>query len=390
MHKGTYVFAQIMNLVDRYRFEECVNRYQGDKRVRELSCRDQFLAMAFGFLSFRRSLRDILVCLDAHQAKLYHLGFRSKVQRSTLSDANEKRDWRIYRDLANLLISRARKLYTKDTSFNLDITEAIYAVDSTVIELCLALFPWARVKGNRAAIKLNLGLELHGNVPSFFSFSEGRASDCTFLDQIIWERNSYYIFDRGYLDFRRLWKITQAKAYFVTRAKISCSLRRLYSLPVKQDSGVCCDQIVVPAKTNHPKKYLGRLRRIKYFDQTTGNYYVFLTNNFALSAESICELYKQRWQVELFFKWIKQHLYVESLWGRNENAVKTQICIALCTYLLVAILKKELRVERNSYEILQILSISLLEKTQILQLISGYEIQTEDMISGRQAVLLGI
>jgi hypothetical protein len=378
MHHGKYVFSQIMEQVVRYQFNQCVVRYQGEYRVKNFSCWEQFLALAFGHLSFRKSLRDIVVCLTAHSGKLFHLGFRSMVARNTFSNANEKRDWRIYRDYALVLIDQARQLYAYDQPLSLEINEAMYVIDSTTVELCLSLFPWARVGPTKSAIKLHLALELHGNIPSFFSFSSGREGDVKFLDQIMFEKLAYYIFDRGYFDFTRFYQIKKAGAFFITRARKDWAFRRLYSSVIDKDTGVRCDQIGTRCPKGHHKiEYPEHLRRIKYYDTLTKRYYVFVTNNFDLPAQVIAELYKQRWQVELFFKWIKQHLSIESLWGRNANAVKTQICVALSTYLLVTILKKQLHIDRNSYEILQILSVSLFDKIPITELISVHEAQVK-------------
>jgi len=373
MPQGKYVFSQIMATVVRYQFNQCVARFHGEHWVKQFTCWEQFLALSFGQLSFRKSLRDIVICLSAHRAKLYHLGFNSVVARNTLSNANEKRDWRIYRDFATLLIAEARRLYAKDELPTLEISEAVYVIDSTTIELCLSLFPWAGLPKKQASIKLHLGLELHGNIPAFFSFSGGKSSDMSFLDAVIFELGAYYVFDRGYLDFGRFYAINRAGAFFVTRAKSCWSFRRLYSSPIgDKATGIRCDQIVAQGRHHHVKKYPEHLRRIKYYDTLSKKYYVFVTNNFELPATVIAELYKQRWQVELFFKWLKQHLSIESFWGRSANAVKTQICIALATYLLVVIMKKQFSIERNTYEILQILSVSLFDKIPLTELISLY------------------
>lgn len=380
MHQGKYVFSQIMETVVRYQFNQCVERYRGHYWIKRFSCWEQFLSLAFGQLSFRKSLRDIVVCLTAHREKLYHLGFRGVVRLPTLARANERRDWRIYRDFALLLIAEARRLYADDQSCTIEIEEAIYAVDSTTIELGLSLFPWARLKKKRAAIKLSIGIELHGNIPSFFALSSAKTHDVFFLDEIEYERGAYYIMDRGYLDFARFHHIHAAGAFFVTRAKDNLSFRRLYSHPVDKGTGVRCDQTIVLSGYYTAKDYSEKLRRIKYYDGETKRRYVFLTNNFSLPASVIAELYKHRWQVELFFKWVKQHLSIESFWGRSSNAVKTQICVAISAYLLVAILKKQLRIDRNSYEILQIFSVSLFDKIPMVELISDFPSQ----ILGRQ------
>jgi hypothetical protein len=390
MHQGKYVFSQIMETVVRYQFNQCVARYNGDQGMKSFSCWDQFLALSFGQLTFRKSLRDIVVCLTAYREKLYHLGFRTVLCRSTLADANEKRDWRIYRDYAALLIMQTRKLYSDYKIASLDLADAVYVVDSTTIELGLNIFPWARLKKKRAAIKLNLGLELHGNIPSFFSISSGKEHDVHYLDQIEYETNSYYVFDRGYLDFSRLYNFTKAQAFFVTRAKSNWSFCRLYSHEVNKLSNVRCDQTVRLKGYYQLKHYPDKLRRIKYFDHGTKRYYVFVTNNFDLEPEIIAALYKHRWQIELFFKWIKQHLSIETFWGQSENAVKTQICVALCVYLLVAILKKKQLINRNSYEILQILSVSQFVKTPINTLISEYVPQTFEETTLKQPCLLEI
>lgn len=361
-----------MDSVVRHDFNLCVARYNGEHRVRQFTCWEQFLSMSFGQLSFRESLRDIVVCLGAQHHKLYHLGFRTSVMLPTLARANEKRDWRIYRDYAEVLIQEARGLYASDASAILDLDGAVYAIDSTTIELCLNIFPWARLKKKRASVKLNMGLELKGNIPAFFDISSGREHDVHFLDRLEYEAGAYYILDRGYVDFKRLYVLHQAGAFFVTRAKDNMVFRRVYSNPVDKSSGVKCDQTILMSGTKTAKYYPEKLRRIKYVDAETKQVYVFLTNQFNIPARTIAELYKNRWQVELFFKWIKQHLSVKSFWGRSANAVKTQICIALCAYLLVAILKKKLKIERSSYEILQILSVSLFDKTPMITLVSEF------------------
>jgi hypothetical protein len=376
MHQGKFVFSQIVNEVVRYQFNQCVARYKGEYWVKNFSCWEQCLALTFGHLSFRESLRDIAVCLGAHREKLYHLGFRSPLARTTLADANEKRDWRIWRDYTQLLIGEARRWYTDDQPALLDLDGTVYVIDSTTIELCLRIFPWARLVKKRAAIKLHLELSLAGNIPSFFDFSSGKEPDVFFLDRIVFEPGAWYIMDRGYIDFARLHAIHRAGAFFVTRAKDNLSFRRLYSHPVDVSTDVCCDQTTVLKGYQARKDYPEKLRRIKYYDSETNRYYVFLTNNFDVDAQTIADLYKHRWQIELFFKWIKQHLSVRVFWGRSENAVKTQICIALSAYLLVAILKKKLGIKRNSYEILQILSVSLFDKMPISTLISAYVLQS--------------
>lgn len=372
MYQGKYVFSQIMDQVVRYQFNQCVARHKGEYWTKHFSCWDQFLALAFGQLSFRESLRDIVVCLNAHRDKLYHLGFRSAVARNTLANANEQRDWRIYRDYAQELIAEARRLYVRDQPMNLELDGTAYVIDSTTIEFCLSLFPWARLVKKRAAVKLHLGLSLNGNIPSFFDFSSGKEHDVFFLDRIEIEPGAYYVMDRGYLDFKRLYTIHQAGAFFVTRAKDNFSFRRLYSHRIDKSAGLRCDQTIVLTGYQSRKHYPEKLRRIGYYDREADQHYVFLTNSFTLDAATVALLYKYRWQIELFFKWVKGHLSIKSFWGRSENAVKTQICVALCSYLLVAILKKKLGIERNSYEILQILSVSLIVRNRLDKLISEH------------------
>lgn len=379
-----------METVNRYQFQECAKRYGGEYRARRLSCWEQFLALAFGQLSFRESLRDIVVCLSAQREKLYHLGFRSGIARATLADANERRDWRIYGDYAEILIKEAQRLYGDDLPADLDLSSAVYAIDSTTIEVCLSLFPWARLVKKRASLKLNVQLSLSGNIPSFFDFSSGMEHDIHFLDRISFEPGAYYILDRGYLDFSRLYTIHGAGSFFVTRAKHNTKMKRMYSGPVTSEEkkmGIRCDQVVALTGYKAKKDYPEKLKRIKYYDAQTVQYYVFLTNDFSSGAMTIALLYKYRWQVELFFKWIKQHLSIKIFWGRSQNAVKTQICIALCAYLLVAILKKKLAIKRNSYEILQILSVSLFDKMPFAKLISKHLLPIENTDAKNQAQL---
>lgn len=389
MHQGKYVFSQIMDGVRRYDFIQCVHRYRGEHWVKNFSCWEQFLALAFGQLSFRESLRDIAVCLDAHREKLYHFGFRSPPVRTTLAYANENRDWRIYRDYAELLIKEARTLYAKDALFSHELNGTVYVLDSTTIELCLALFSWARVSTERATLKLHMGLDLKGNIPAFFHISDGKYSDVQYLDTLEYEAGSYYVIDRGYIDFTRLFRMHEAKAFFVTRSRKNIRWQRLYSHPTDKQSGIRCDQTIHLSTQSGKKHYPEKFRRIKYFDVETKRTYVFLTNDFSSSATTIAELYKNRWQVELFFKWIKQHLSIKVFWGRSLNAVKTQICVAICAYLLVAIMKKRMKIERNSYEILQILSVSLFVKMPMIELISDHSLQKIENGSEKQARLCG-
>ncbi len=388
MFQGKYIFAQIIEFITQYEFNKCVKRYDGDNRIRNLNCRDQFLALAFGQLTNLHSLRGIVLCLNAHTDLLYHLGFKSNnFVLSTLARANENRDWKIYRDLAELLIKRAKKLYINDNDFKIELDGAVYALDSTVIELCLATFKWAYFELEKSAVKIHTQLDLRGNIPSFFHITKAKVHDVNFLDILEFEAGAFYIMDRGYFDFTRLWKINKSKAYFVIRAKSSISWKRLYSRKVNYSTGLRCDQTIILKHFYSKKRYPEKLRRIKYYDRLTNRYYIYLTNNFDIDAIKIAELYKQRWQIELFFKWIKQHLKIQVFWGYSVNAVKTQICIALCTFLLVAIMKKKLNIKRNLYEILQILSVSQFEKTLINTMLSERKLQNLNEQAKKQLML---
>lgn len=376
MHQGKFVFAQLVEFVIQYDFDKCVKCHNGDSKVRQLTCRDQFLAIMFGQLTNLKSLSGIVACLNAHGKKLYHLGFKTnKFVLSTLTRANENRSWEIYKDLAQLLIAKARKLYGDDNNFDIDLEGTPYVLDSTIIELCFNIFKWAKFRKENAAIKIHMQLDLRGNIPSFFLITEAKTHDVNILDDLDFEENAYYIMDRGYFDFARLYRININSAFFVIRAKITLSFTRIYSRSVDKTAGVCCDQIIklngFYPKKNYPKK----LRRIKYHDVETNKYYVYLTNNFELDAKIIAELYKHRWQIELFFKWIKQHLHIEIFYGRSFNAIKTQICIAVCAFLTVAIAKKQMNVKLDLYEILQILNVSQFDKTPIKTLLSEVELQ---------------
>ena len=376
MNQGKYIFPQIIDFFTQYEFDKYVNRHNGNKRIRKLSCRDQFLAMMFGQLGNLKSLSGIVVCLNAHQKQLFHLGFRvKKLTLSTLTRANENRDWRIYRDFANLLIDKARKLYVGDNDFQIDLDGTPYVLDSTVIEMCLKLFKWANFEKGHSAIKIHTQLDLQGNIPSFFLITEAKMHDVKLLDILEFEMDAYYIMDRGYFDFERLYQIHKQKAYFIIRAKAGLSFTRIYSKSIDRTTGLRCDQII---RLNHfyaQKHYPDKLRRVKYYDKETDRYYVYLTNNFELEAITVTNLYKHRWQIELFFKWIKQHLHINTFWGTSRNAVKTQICIAISTFLLIAIMKKKMNLNRNLYEILQIISVSLFEKTPINTLLSESNLQ---------------
>ena len=383
MNSGKTIFAQLMDFVPAYEFRKCVDRYNGNHKVISFSCWDQYLCLAFAQLTYRESLRDIQVCLRATQSRLYHLGIRGKVSRNTLAHANQTRDWRIYADFAQILITKARKLYTTD-SFGIELAHAVYALDSTTIDLCLALFPWAEFRKRKGAVKLHTLLDLHGNIPSVIIITTGKVHDVNILDQLIIEIGAIYIMDRGYLDFARLYKIHRASAFFVTRAKRNFSRTRLYSQSVDKSTGVQCDQIVVLKNHYAKKDYPEKLRRIRYFDSKNKKTFVFLTNNFVLPAITIADLYRCRWQVELFFKWIKQHLRIKAFYGTTENAVKTQIWIAISVYVLVAIVKKTLNLDKSLYTILQVLSLTLFEKEPIYQVLSNVSYTNqEDQLSNQ-------
>lgn len=379
MNTGRTVFSQIMNFLPLQEFRKCVARYHGNYKIQKFSCMDQFLCMAFAQLTYRESLRDIEACLRAMQSKLYHMGIRSRISRSTLADANENRDWRIYGDFAQVLIHIARGLYIEE-EFGVELDQTVYALDSTTIDLCLSLFPWARFRKHKAGIKLHTLLDLRGNIPTFIRITEALVHDVNILDDIIPEAGAFYIMDRGYLDFGRLYIFHQCLAFFVTRAKGNFQFRRLYSHPIDKSTGLKCDQTIVLTSFYPAKDYPEKLRRIHYVDKDTEQNLVFLTNCFTLPAITIAHLYKCRWQVELFFKWIKQHLRIKAFFGTSENAVKTQVWIAISVYVLVAIIKKELNLDLNLYTILQILSVTLFEKVSILQVLmeAGYKTDSSD------------
>lgn len=369
MNQGQTVFSQIIDFLPQKKFRQCVNRYNGNYRVRSFKCYDQLLCMAFAQLTYRESLRDIECCLRAMREKLYHMGIRGKVSRSTLADANEVRDWRIYSDFAQILIHEARHLYAED-DFGLELNDTVYALDSSTIDLCLSLFPWARFRKTKAAVKLHTLLDLRGDIPTFIWITDGKVHDVNVLDYLVPEPGAIYVMDRAYLDFQRLYQMHQDLAIFVTRSKTNTGLRRLYSHKVDKATGVRYDQTVVPTGFYTKKDYPDKLRRIKYFDAEKGRAFIFLTNQFTLPALTIAELYRCRWRVEIFFKWIKQHLRIKKFFGTSENAVKTQIWIAISTYVLVAIMKKQMKIDLSLYTILQILSISLFEKKPIYQVLT--------------------
>jgi hypothetical protein len=368
MHVGKLVFAQLMDQLPWKTFGRIVERYGGDHRVRQFSCASQFRCMAFAQLAYRESLRDIETCLRAQSAKLYHVGIRGTVARSTLADANETRNWRIYAEFAQHLIGIARRLYSNEP-FGVDLRETVYALDSTTIELCLTLFPWAPFQAHNAGIKLHTLIDLRGNIPSFIHISDGRCHDAKVLDQLLPEPGAFYVLDRGYIDFARFHRLHLAGAFFVTRAKSNLQFRRRDSTPVERSSGVLCDQAITLIVPDSRRGYPQALRRIR-FKTSDGKTLVFLTNNFGLPAATIAELYRCRWQVELFFKWIKQHLRIKSFFGTSENAVKTQVWIAVSVYVLVAIIRKRLRLPASLYETLQILSLTLFETTPLNQLLT--------------------
>ena len=365
MNAGRTVFSQLIEFLPHQEFQKCVARYAGDRYLKNLSCWDQYLAMAFAQLTYRESLRDIEACLRSVSGKLYHMGFRGKVARSTLADANESRDWRIYADFAQVLIAIARPLYERDP-IGIDLDQSLYALDSTTIDLCLSLFPWARFRKRKAAVKMHTLLDLHGNIPTFIRITDGKVHDVNILDEIMPEAGAFYVMDRGYIDFERLFVLTLSAAFFVVRTKSNLLLQRRYSHPVDKSTGVRSDQTVVLSSFESASVYPDPLRRVSYFDAETNKRLKFLPNNFTLPALTIAQIYKCRWQVELFFKWIKQHLRIKAFYGTSENAVKTQIWIAVSVYVLVAIVRKRLESGASLYQILQILSLTLFEKTPIL------------------------
>ncbi len=376
MHTGRVVFAQLMDWLPRHEFAKCVRRYRGSYRVRRFSCLDQFLCMAFAQLTYRESLRDIETCLRALQPKLYHAGMRGPVARSTLADANERRDWRIYADFAQVVIGRARRLYA-DEALGLELEETAYAFDATTIDLCLALFPWARFRRHKAAIKLHTQLDLRGSIPCFIQVTEGKTHEVTVLDELLVEAGAVYIMDRGYIDFGRLGVLSRSGAFFVVRAKRNLDYRRCASRPVEPVTGLRSDQTIALRGPKTSQEYPEPLRRIGYVDPETRKRFVFLTNHFRLPALTIAQLYRCRWRVELFFKWIKQHLRIKAFYGLSENAVKTQIWIAITVYVLVAIVKKDLKLDRSLAEILQILSLTLFEQDAISHVLTAADAQSE-------------
>jgi hypothetical protein len=383
MNTGRTVFAQLMEFIPSYEFQLCVDRYQGNRYVKGFSCWDQFLCLAFAQLTYRTGLRDIEACLRAQQPKLYHMGFRGRVCRSTLADANELRDWRIYADFAQVLIRIARDLY-RDESFGVELSETVYAFDSTTIDLCLSLFPWGQFRRRKSAVKLHTLLDLRGSIPTSVYVTGGQVHDVNLLDELLLEAGAFYLVDRGYVDFARLYTFTQACAFFITRAKKNLQFYRRSSRPVKRSTGLRCDQTILLTGIRTAQHYPDPLRRIRYFDAEKDSRLTFLTNNFLLPALTIAQLYRARWQVELFFRWIKQHLRIKAFYGTSENAVKTQVWVAFSVYVLVAIVKKRLGLDMSLYKILQILSITIFEKTPILEGFSNFADENDDVDIAKQ------
>ncbi len=376
MYSGKVIFSQVMEFLPLHVFRQCVDRYNGNYKVKEFTCLDQYYSMAFAQITYRESLRDIEACLRAQHGKLYHMGVRGPVSRNTLANANKVRDWRIYADLALSLIATARRLYSKEAFLD-DLNETVYALDATTIDLCLSLFPWAHFRRTKGAIKLHTLLDLRDNIPSFIHISDGKLHEVNTLDIIPIEAGAFYIMDRGYLDYASLHCLSQSAAFFVTRAKSNLKCRRVYSHPVDRSTGLICDQSVLLTVPKSSVDYPGKLRWVKYYDSDTKKTPVFLTNNFTLPSLTICMLYRCRWQVELFFKWIKQNLRIKTFYGTSENAVKTQIWIAVSVYVLVAIMKKQLNIRASLYTILQVLSVSAFERTPLFQLVAQPDYKSE-------------
>lgn len=390
MYQGKFVFSQIVSIISKYDFNKSVEKYSGNYRARELKSWQHFLYMMFGQLTYREGIRDIISCLEAHDSKVYHLGLKKIVSATTLSRANENRDWRIWADFATTLINIARPLYLEDSDFTLELDNTVYALDSSTIDLCLSVFKWAKFRKKKAAVKLHTLIDLRGNIPVFLEITDGKVHDVNILDLIDFEAGAFYIMDKGYYDFERLYKINQANAFFVIRAKKNFKHKRIYSNKVDKSTGLKFDQIVKLTGTKTSIAYPEKLRLIKFYDKSKPKTYRFLTNNFEIDAFSITMLYKNRWQIELFFKWIKQHLKIKKFWGFSENAVKSQIWIALCTYLIIAILKKQLNLDKSLYEILQILSISTFDKTPVNQLLMKTKLQNKEKGNHNQLILFDL
>src|SRR5881227_765802 len=389
MNSGRTVFSQLIEQLPNKEFQKCVNRYRGDHYVKKFSCWDQYLSMAFAQLTYRDGLRDIEACLRSLGGKLYHMGFHGRVARSTLADANDSHDWRIYADFAQVLIRIARPLYASDP-IGVELEQSLYALDSTTIDLCLSLFPWAKFRKHKAAVKMHTLLDLHGNIPTFISITSGKVHDVNILDEILPEAGAFYVMDRGYLDFERLYGFTASGAFFVVRTKSNVILQRRYSRAVDKTTGVRSDHTVILTAINSAQAYPEALRRVSYLDIETRKRFKFLTNNFTLPALTIAQIYKSRWQVELFFKWIKQHLRIKAFYGTSVNAVKTQIWIAVSVYVLVAIIRKRLGLEASLYQILQILSVTLFEKTPILRALQASDSEMVVADSDNQLILFDL
>ena len=384
MNQGKYVFSQLVSLIPRYEFDKCVKRYNGNYKLKKFKCWSQYLCMLFGQLTYRESITDIVNCLSAHQNKVYHLGIKNLVAVSSLTRANENRNWKIYQDFAQVLIKIVRPLYVDQNDFTLDLDNTVYALDSSTIDLCLTIFYWAKFRENKGAIKLHTLLDLRGNIPIFIWITDGKTHDINFLDLIIFEIGAIYLMDKAYIDFERLLKINDASAFFIVRAKTNFADRRLYSNKVDKSTGVRYDQIIKLTGNKSKKSYPNKIRKIKYYDRNQDKTYIFMTNNFKLNAKLIADLYKQRWQIELFFKWIKQHLKIKSFWGNSQNAVKTQIWIAVSSYLIIAYAKRKLNLDKTIYQILQIISISSFDKTPINQLFNQLELQNNQSTNSNQ------
>ncbi len=387
MNSGKTIFCQIMEFLPSYEFRLCVKRYRGQYKIKSFSCWDQFLCMSFAQLTYRESLRDIQACLRGNQQKLYHMGFRGNISRNTLAHANQVRDWRLYADFAHVLIGQARILYAHE-DFGVHLKQTVYAFDATTIDLCLSLFPWAKFRQRKGAIKLHTLMDLRGSIPTLIFVTHGKVHEVNLLDDLVIEPGAIYIFDRGYLDFARLYRLHQAGAFFIIRAKRNFRFRRLYSQKVDKAKGVQADQIIELYGFYARKDYPDRLRRVRYYDAEKNKRLIFLTNHFSLPATTIAELFRCRWKIELFFKWVKQHLRIKAFYGTSENAVKTQIWIAISVYVLVAIIKKKLKVEASLYTMLQILSVSLFEKTPLFQLLSQIKPDEKEAKSANQLKLL--
>jgi hypothetical protein len=389
MNLGRTVFSQLISHLPDREFRRCVERYRGDYRLRGFSCWDQFLCMAFAQFTYRESLRDIEACLRSSPDKLYHMGIRGRVSRSTLADANETHDWRIFADFAQRLIAIARPLYVHDP-IGVDLDQSLYALDSTTIDLCLSLFPWAKFRKHKAAVKMHTLLDLHGNIPTFIRITDGKVHDVKILDEIMPEAGAFYVMDRGYIDFERLFVFTLCSAFFVVRTKENVLLQRRYSHPVDKTTGVRSDHTVILTSFESASVYPDAFRRVTYLDAETKKRFKFLTNNFTLPAHVIAQIYKCRWGVELFFKWIKQNLRIKKFYGSSENAVKTQIWIAVSVYMLAAIARKRLGLESSLYQILQIFSVTIFEKVPILQLIEAFDSQSELLDNPNQLILFDL